>query len=120
MFSKNYFSLIFQTIFLVITSLQLILIPNVFLKTFGFETTTEVWIKVLGIVVLALAVLYYGLNQNGNRETVIWSVRARMTAGLGFVLLVLVGEAKMSLFIFALLDIATAIWTHFELKSKAK
>lgn len=105
---------------MLITSLQLVFIPNVFLTTFGFETTTEVWMKVLGIVVLALAVLYYGLNESGNRESVVWSVRARLTAGLGFVLLVLIGDAKLSLLIFALLDIATAIWTHFELRLKIK
>ncbi len=118
MFSKKYPSLLFQTVFLAITALQLIFVPNLFLKTFGFDATTEVWIKVLGVVILALAVLYYGLSQTNNPEILRWSIYARFTAGIGFTLLVLSGGAVINLLIFAILDMATAAFTAVELRKK--
>ena len=111
-------SLTFQTIFLAFTALQLIFIPNVFLSTFGFDTTIEIWIKVIGIILLALSVVYFGINRYANTSLIKITVLARLTAGIGLIILVLTGEAKSSLFIFAALDMATAIWTYFEIKNE--
>jgi hypothetical protein len=116
--NTTYKSILFQTIFLAITALQLIFIPNTFLNTFGFETTSEFWIKILGVVILALAVLYYGINQNPSTAVVKWTTYARSTATIGFVALIVTGAAPINLVVFALLDVATALWTIFELKTK--
>jgi hypothetical protein len=115
--SKNHhLSLIVQAIYVVLTGLQLIFIPNVLLATFGFEPTSEIWIKVLGIVILPLAAVYYAINRQGNPETVRATIISRGFVGVGFVLLALSGQAKINLILFAGIDIATAVWTWIELK----
>ena len=65
---QKFNSLTVQTIYVVLTGLQLIFIPNVLLAMFGFEPTTEIWIKVLGLVVLSLAFCYYGIGKTGNNQ----------------------------------------------------
>ena len=119
MLSNRFMSLNVQIIYVLITGLQLVFVPNFLLTTFGFDETTEVWIKVLGVVVLTLALLYYGINKYGSNEVVNLSAWARFLAGAGFLFLVVSGQAKSTLILFSGIDIITAAWTMLELK-KAK
>ncbi len=114
--SKNFMSLTVQAIYVLLTGLQLIFVPNMLLSMFGFEPTTEIWIKVLGIVVLSLALIYYAVSKQDNRDVVKATMFARLLVGSGFLLLVLTGQVKSALILFAGIDIATAVWTWFELK----
>ena len=114
--SKNYLSLTVQAIYVVLTGLQLIFVPNMLLGMFGFEPTSEIWIKVLGVVVLSLAIVYYAVSKQNNTDMVRATMWSRLFVGTGFVLLVLSGQAKSALVLFAGIDIATAVWTWFELK----
>ena len=113
---KRFLSLTVQAIYVLITALELIFIPNTLLGMFGFEPTTEIWIKVLGIVLIAFVLVYYGIIKHGNDEVVRFTVWSRFFVGAGFILMALTGVAPMALILFAGIDIATAIWTWFELK----
>ncbi len=114
--SKKYFSLTVQTIYELLTGLQLIFVPNLLLATFGFAPTTEIWIKVMGILVLSAAIFYYTLSKNPYTEIVRASVFMRLLIASGFVLLVATGQVGATLILFAGIDFATAIWTWTELK----
>ncbi len=116
--SNRYLSLFVHAIYLVLTGLQLVFVPNMLLGMFGFDPTAEIWIKVLGIVVLSLSILYFTVNKHGSPEVVRATVLMRFFVGSGFVLLVLFGQTKTNLILFAGIDIATAVWTWFELKNK--
>jgi hypothetical protein len=113
---SRYMSLLVQCGYVVLTGLQLIFVPNMLLNMFDFGETYEVWIKVLGIVVLSLSIIYYTISKSGNREVVQATVWTRLLVGAGFILLALTGQAKMSLILFAGIDIMTAVWTWTELK----
>ena len=89
------------------------------LSMFGFEPTSEIWIKVLGIVILPLSAVYYAVSKQGNEESLRATIISRGFVGLGFILLALSGQAKMNLILFAGIDIATAIWTWTEMKKVA-
>jgi len=115
----NYLSLTVQGIYVLITGLQLIFIPATLLGMFGFDPPSEIWIKVLGILVLALAILYYSINTSGNKEVVVSTVWFRIFVAAGFLYLVVSGQTKSSLLLFAGVDVATALWTWFELKKKS-
>ena len=65
---KKPLSLTIQAIYVLITALQLIFVPNMLLGMFGFEPTSEVWIKVLGVVLIAFVIVYFGVIQYGNKE----------------------------------------------------
>jgi type IV secretory pathway TrbL component len=113
---SRYTSLIVQSVYVLLTGLQLIFVPNMLLNMFGFDATSEIWIKVLGIVVLSLAFIYYAVSKSDNQEVVSATMWARLFVGTGFLLLALTGQAKMNLILFASIDIATAAWTWMELK----
>jgi hypothetical protein len=109
-------SLTIQAVYVLLTGLQLIFVPNMLLGMFGFEPTSEIWIKVLGVVVLSLTLVYYGIIKHGSDEVVRFTIFSRMLVGLGFVIFALTGIAPMALILFAGIDIATAIGSWFELK----
>ena len=115
----NYLSLTVQGIYVLITGLQLIFIPATLLGMFGFDPPSEIWIKVLGILVLALAILYYTINTSGNKEVVLSTVWFRIFVSAGFLFKKVTGQTKSSLLLFAGVDVATALWTWFELKKKS-
>ena len=114
--TPRYLSLTVQGIYVLLTGLQLIFVPNLLIGMFGFEEASEIWIKVLGIVVLALSVFYYAINKSGNAEVVMATVWARLLISAGFIFLVISGQTKPNLILFSGIDIATAVWTWFELK----
>jgi hypothetical protein len=116
MTSRKNLSVLVHAVYLFLTSLQLLFVPNLLLETFGFEPTSEVWIRVLGAVVLGLSVFYYGLSKVATPEVLHFSVIHRLTVTLGFIVLALTGLAKINLILFAGLDALTAIWTWRELK----
>jgi hypothetical protein len=117
--SNRHLSLVVQSIYVILTGLQLIFVPNMLLSMFGFEPTSEIWIKVLGIVVLPLSAVYYAISKQGNAESVRATIISRGFVGIGFILLAVSGQAKLNLILFAGIDIATAVWTWFELKKQA-
>jgi hypothetical protein len=116
--TKSYVSLTVQAVYVFITALQLIFIPNTLLGMFGFEPTSEIWIKVFGVVLLSLAIVYYGIIKHGNADVVRFTVWSRLLVGAGFTIMSITGIAPLTLILFAGIDVATAIWTWFELKNK--
>ncbi len=113
---KKSLSLTVQAIYVLITALQLIFVPNMLLGMFGFEPTSEIWIKVLGIVLLVLVIYYYAIIQSGDKTLLKFTIYGRLAVVIGFCLLVLAGLAPVQLIMFAGIDLATAIWTWLELK----
>jgi hypothetical protein len=116
MLTKPYTSLFVQMIYVFITGLQLIFVPNLLLEIFGFEPTAEVWIRVLGLIVLTFAVLYFYINRYGSKEVVRATVYGRLLVGIGFVAFVVLGLTKPTIILFGGVDVATALWTWAELK----
>jgi hypothetical protein len=111
-------SLYAQAVYVIITGLQLIFVPNMLLAMFNMPATNEIWIKVLGIVVLPLFALYYAVSKHGSMSAVKATVFSRMFVGLGFILLFLTKQAPPSIVLFAGVDILTAVWTIVELRGK--
>ena len=113
---KKSMSLTVQAIYVLITAFQLIFVPNMLLGIFGFPPTSEIWIKVLGIVLLALVIYYYAIIQNGDKTLIMFTFYGRLAIVFGFALMVLTGVAPTPLLLFVGIDLATAVWTWFELK----
>ena len=118
MSSNRHVSLVVQAIYVILTGLQLIFVPNLLLSMFGFADTSEIWIKVLGIVILPLSAVYYAISKQGNRDVVFSTIISRGFVGVGFILLALSGQAKLNLILFAGIDLATAVWTWVELQKR--
>ena len=52
-------SVYYFAFYLYLTGITLIFIPNVFLSTLGLPETNEVWIRVVGILALAIGFYYH-------------------------------------------------------------
>jgi hypothetical protein len=114
--SKAAKSLLIFGIYLIITGLGFLLFPNTILSMLGFPPTTEPWIYVVGMILLILA--YYYIQSARNELTVFFrfTVFARSSVILFFIVFVLFNLAPPMLIMFGVIDLLAAIWTALALK----
>jgi len=98
----------------------LLIVPNVLLSIFGIPETTEVWIRVVGMLVLILALYYFQMARDNNRVFFQTSVYGRASVIVFFTVFVALGYAKPALILFGGIDLLGAIWTWFTLRSTSK
>ena len=105
-------------IYLVILGITLIVAPNFLLGTFGLPTTNEVWIRVVGMLVLILAFYYTQAARKELTNFFQWTVYARASVFVFFLAFVVLGFAQPTLILFGAIDLLGAIWTGLALRSK--
>ena len=76
----------------------------------------DAWIRLLGIVALALGSTDVLAARAGVRLLVRWSVWRRLGAGMAMLALVATAVAPPAVTLFALLDLAAAGWTALALR----
>lgn len=96
----------------------LVVVPNLLLALFGIAPTEEVWIRVIGVLVLILAYFAYSAARQEVQEYFRWSVPARVAVPLFFAIFVLLNLAPAQLILFGLVDLAAAAWTWQTLRSE--
>jgi hypothetical protein len=89
----------------------LIFVPNVLLGLFRMAPTEEVWIRVIGMLVLVLGYFSFMAARTGNEPLMRWSVHARSSVIFFFVAFVLLGLAEPTLIVFGVVDLSAAVWT---------
>lgn len=104
-------------VYLAALGLTLLVVPNVLLGLFAVPATTEVWIRVVGMLLLFLAYYYILAARKGLADFFQWSVYARATVILFFTAFVLLDYATPSLILFGAVDLLGAIWTAFALRA---
>ena len=114
---KKFTSLTVQMVYVALTGLQLMFVPNMMLATFGIAPTNEIWIRNLGVIIFILAILYYAIRKTSDMEVVKATIWGRLVAATGIIVLALYSSQPI-LILFATVDVATAVWTWMELKSK--
>ena len=94
----------------------LLLAPALVLAPLGLALPQDVWIRIVGIVALALGTSDVLAAQNSVETLIHWSVWRRLVAGLAIGALVLAGVAPTPVAAFAAVDIAAALWTALLLR----
>lgn len=117
--SKSAVSVFVFAIYMFLLGLILIVIPNTLLRLFSVPETNEVWIRVVGMLVLILGFYYTHAARNDLRIFFSWTVVARTSVLLFFIAFVVAGLAPPVLIIFGVIDFAAAMWTLLALKSEA-
>ena len=104
--------------YLFVLSAALMLAPNALLGFFGIPATTDVWIRVVGMLVGFLAFYYYYLRASHARLDAFyaWTVPARMSVLLFFGAFVGLGLAPRALLLFGVVDALAALWTWLALR----
>jgi hypothetical protein len=112
-------SMVVFGIYLLLLGLTLLIAPNALLVTFGNPPTSEPWIRVLGVVVMLLAYYYARAGREGVVPFFRWTVHTQLAIPVFFVAFVVLGLARATLILFALPDLAGAIWTHLALRAES-
>lgn len=97
-------------------SAALILAPNTLLGFFGIPATTDVWIRVVGMLVGCLAFYYVRASHARLDAFYAWTVPARISVLLFFGVFVGLGLAPRALLLFGAVDALAALWTWLALR----
>ncbi|MGH2453616.1 MAG: hypothetical protein ACRDF5_07615 [bacterium] len=103
--------------YLVAVGLSFVLIPNLLLPLFGFPTTTEVWIRIVGLLTVILGTFFLYCARPDQRRFFQATVLCRILFALGLVVFVLLGLGGPRLILFGLADLAGAAWTGLALRA---
>ncbi|HIE21366.1 MAG TPA: hypothetical protein EYP73_02050 [Acidimicrobiia bacterium] len=103
------------SIYALVVGAVLAVIPNVILGALGVAETQEVWIRVLGVVVIILALYYWDGAKNEARHLFVASLLGRGFAVAAFILLWLTG-GPWQLLIFAAAEVVGTAWTYSALR----
>jgi len=107
-------------IYLVVLGLSFLLIPNVVLGLFGFPETTEIWIRVVGMLLVLSAFYYTQAARKELTDFFKFTVYARSSVIVFFVIFVIFGHTRPIIILFGAIDLLAAIWTGLTLKSVKK
>jgi hypothetical protein len=103
-------------IYLGLLALALLVVPNLLLSAVGLPATSEVWIRVVGMLVAFLGVYYWVGAASGFVPFYQATILARLTAPVFFLTFVLSGWAPWALLLFAVMDVLGAAWTWSDLR----
>jgi hypothetical protein len=90
--------------------------PNVVLPMFGLQTTTEVWIRVLGALVIGFAGYYYACIKSEHVPYFKATVYGRYWFCGCLVVLAALQLGDPMLYVFAAVETSFTVWTHVALK----
>jgi hypothetical protein len=85
--------------------------PNTLLGLFALGATSEVWIRVVGMLAAILGVYYRAAATAELTPFFLATVLGRSSVPLFFIVFVLAGWAEWPLVLFGVVDAAGALWT---------
>jgi hypothetical protein len=97
----------------------LLLIPNVPLPLVGLPQAGEVWIRVAGMTVIFLSILYFTAARSEYREIFVASVPIRFAVVAFFAAFAATGLVAWNILLLTPLDIVFAVWTWMSLRGSA-
>lgn len=105
-------------LYLVVLGVILLVAPNLLLQLFFFPPTQEVWIRVIGLLLLILAFYDTQAARKELTDFFRWSVYARAPVIVFFAAFVWLGFASPALLLFGAMDLLGAMWTGLALRSE--
>ncbi len=104
-------SLLVFGIYLVLAGLGFTIMPNTPLGLFGMPATQEPWIRIMGVLMVAIGYYYIQTGRKDIRPFFPWTIQARIAVFLIFILFYLLQWAPATILIFGTVDLLGAIWT---------
>ena len=116
--SKSARSVFVFSLYLFVLGIILVVIPNNLLDVFSMPRTNEVWIRVVGMLVLILGFYYFQASRSEIKIFLQWTVYVRIAVLLFFIAFVFLGFAPPILILFGFIDAIAALWTQLSLRSE--
>lgn len=104
------------TVYVLVIGISLLLVPNVILELFRVAETREVWIRVVGVVVIALGILYWSMVRREDMGGIRATVYERYFAA-GALVILAITTGPWQLVLFGVMDFLGASWTFAALRS---
>ena len=104
-------------VYLILSGLSFMTLPNIVLPLLGFQATTEVWIRVVGLLAAILGGYFLYSVRCDDRHFYRATVFARLAFFSGVTLFALLGLGSPLLVLFGLVDLAGASWTWLALRA---
>ena len=115
--SKSAFSIQAFGIYTIALGLGLVFVPNLLLPLFRMPATAEVWIRVLGVVVMNIGILYVVAARSHAVAIFRATVYGRPLVLVWFAAFVLLRMAPPMLILFGVVEAAGALWTWLALRA---
>ena len=113
-------SMVVFSIYCFCLGLIFLIIPNLIIALFGLPPTNDVWIRILGYVLAALAFYYFMAVRENSQNFYRWSIYARLPILPTFAALVFAGIGPPIILLFGTFDTGCAIWTWRALKNESE
>lgn len=118
--SKTAFTVKAFGAYLVLLGITLVLIPNLLLGLFGIPSTSEVWIRVVGLLVFNIGVYYWYAAKSEAQPFFLASVYLRAAVPAVFIAFVAFGMVSPLLVLFGIIDLAGGLWTFVTLRKEQR
>src|SRR5664279_1780104 len=118
--SKAAFSVRAFGVYLVLLGIALVLSPNLLLGLFGIPATSEVWIRVVGLLAFNVVIYYWYAAKSEARHFFLASVYVRAAVPFVFIAFVALGLASPLLVLFGIIDLAGGLWTLVALRGEQR
>ncbi|MCU0395477.1 MAG: hypothetical protein MUF29_06185 [Chitinophagaceae bacterium] len=105
-------------LYILVLGLTLVVTPNLLLTLVNLPVTAEVWIRVVGMLLIFLSVYYLYFARHPHPAFFRLTVYNRAAVILFFLVFVLLELAAPVLLMFAVVDLAGATWTWVALKGE--
>jgi hypothetical protein len=106
-------------VYLFVAGALLTTAPNLLLSTLHIPQTSEVWIRVLGVVAFMIGVYAWIAASHAFKPFLVASVYTRCVFFLACVAFTVMGLANPMIMLFGVTDLAGGIWTHLALRADA-
>jgi hypothetical protein len=116
--SKSAFSVKAFGVYALLTGLNLIFAPNLLLGMFGIPPTTEVWIRVVGVLAFNIGIYYWFAAKCEAKAFFEATVYLRGVVFIAFVAFVMLGFVHRALILFGCVEVAGAVWTWLALQKE--
>lgn len=94
--------------------------PNMLLSIFGIPATTEVWIRVIGLLALAIGFYYLYAGRSNDLHFFRMSLIGRALFFVGMTAFALLNLGPTILIAFGLVDLLAAVWTAYALRAQGE
>jgi hypothetical protein len=118
--SKSAFSAKVFAIYLFIVSVVLVVAPNVLLSIFRLPQTTEVWIRVIGVLAFNIGVFSWVAAKHEDKHFLVASVYTRLAFFVAVTTFALIGLVSPMIIFFGVADLLGGTWTYVALKADAR
>lgn len=104
-------------LYMLLLCVPLLFAPNLLLELLGFEPTSEVWVRVLGQLVLYLGIYYVLAARWEARRFMAATVPVRLSVIVFFAAFVAAGLVPPMLLVMGVPDLVGGLWTWHALRA---